>query len=85
MKGVFARLVAAAGFKPVVGTVATVLRWVRFPSTPAFCVSQPGKNCGLEIKSPKNFPVDSVATPATRSDLNRCDKMERKSAGKAWT
>ena len=36
MMGVFARLVAAAGFKPVVGTVATVLRWVRFPSTPAY-------------------------------------------------
>jgi hypothetical protein len=36
MMGVFARLVAAAGFKPVVGTVATVLRWVRFPSTPVY-------------------------------------------------
>jgi len=68
---VFARLVAAAGFKPVVGAVATALRWVRFPSTPAFYASPPGKNCGLEIKSPKNFPVDSIAIPATQSDVNR--------------
>ena len=47
MKGVFARLVAAAGFKPVVGTVATVLRWVRFPSTPVFCASRSEKKSGL--------------------------------------
>jgi hypothetical protein len=55
MKGVFARLVAAAGFKPVVGTVATALRWVRFPSTPAFYASRPEKTAGLKSNRRKTF------------------------------
>ena len=71
MKGVFARLVAAAGFKPVVGTVATALRWVRFPSTPAFYALSPGKTAGLKSNRGKSVPGDSVAISVTRSEVNR--------------